>query len=124
DRVVGYLDGGFAAWTAAGRDVASYETTDAARLAERLDGDEPLVVVDVRESAEWHAGHIPGSVNIPVHDIPATHPDLPRGVPLAVHCGHDYRATLGASLLERAGYHHLSVLCDGWEGWAALDEQR
>jgi rhodanese-related sulfurtransferase len=40
---------------------------------------------------------------------------------LAVHCGHDYRATLGASLLERAGYSQLIVVDDGWEGWAALD---
>ncbi|MHB1787689.1 MAG: rhodanese-like domain-containing protein, partial [Acidimicrobiales bacterium] len=80
-------------------------------------------VVDVREAAEWHAGHVPGSVNLPAHDIPTTTLDLPRGLPLAVHCGHDYRATLGASLLERAGYHDLSVLEDGWDGWAALGEQ-
>jgi len=41
-----------------------------------------------------------------------------------VHCGHDYRATLGASLLERAGYDQLVVLDDGWEGWVALDPER
>lgn len=92
-------------------------------MAERLDADEILAVVDVREAGEWHAGHIPGSVNLAVHDIPEVAIDLPRGVALAVHCGHDYRATLGASLLERAGYHRLSVLDDGWDGWAALGGQ-
>lgn len=121
DRVVGALGGGLAAWVAAGRPLASYETTTAAGLAKRLDDDETIAVVDVREAAEWHAGHVPGSVNLPVHDIPAATPELPRGVPLAVHCGHDYRATLGASLLERAGHRDLVVLEDGWEGWAALD---
>jgi len=120
DRVVGHLDGGIATWAAAGRDVTSYATTSAAELAEHLDAGEMIAVVDVREAAEWHAAHIPGSVNIPAHDIPTVPLDLPRGMPLAVHCGHDYRATLGASLLERAGYHHLSVLEDGWDGWTPL----
>ncbi len=123
DRVAGYLDGGFATWTGAGRDLASYETTNASELATRLDSDEAVVVLDVREAAEWHAGHIPGSVNFPAHEIPTGSPDLPRGVPLAVHCGHEYRATLGASLLERAGYQNLNVLDDGWDGWAALASQ-
>ncbi len=120
DRVVGFLEGGIETWRAAGRDVVSYETISAATLAKRLDADELLPVVDVRETAEWHAGHIPGSVNIPAHDIPDSNAELPRGMALAVHCGHDYRATLGASLLERAGYHQLVVVDDGWDAWAVL----
>ena len=122
DRVVGVLGGGVGAWTASGRELTRYVTTTAESLAERLDRDELLTVLDVRETAEWHAGHIPGSVNVPAHDIPTTSLDLPRNVPIAVHCGHDYRATLGASLLERIGYRDLVVLEDGWEGWAALDD--
>ena len=121
DRVVGFLDGGIDTWLAAGRELAGYETISAAALAKRLDADELLCVVDVREASEWHAGHVPGSVNIPAHDIPTSDVELPRGIVLAVHCGHDYRATLGASLLERAGHHQLVVVDDGWDGWAALD---
>lgn len=121
DRVVGFLEGGIEAWRTAGRELVSYETISAASLAKRLDADEFLPVVDVREAAEWHAAHIPGSVNIPAHDIPVANADLPRGMALAVHCGHDYRATLGASLLERAGHSQLVVVDDGWEGWVALD---
>ncbi|MHB1928837.1 MAG: rhodanese-like domain-containing protein [Acidimicrobiales bacterium] len=122
DRVVGFLAGGIDAWRTAGRPLTAYETVSAAGLAERLDADELLPVVDVREPAEWHAGHVPGSVNLPAHDIGRLATELPRGVPLAVHCGHDYRATLGASLLERAGYGPLVVVGDGWDGWAALDD--
>jgi hydroxyacylglutathione hydrolase len=121
DRVVGFLEGGIEAWRAAGRGVVRYETISAAALAKRLDADELLPVIDVREAAEWHAGHIPGSVNIPVHDIPASNVELPWGMALAVHCGHDYRATLGASLLERAGHHRLVVVDDGWDAWVVLD---
>ena len=81
-------------------------------------------MIDVREAAEWHAGHVPGSVSLPAHDIPTATLELPHSVPLAVHCGHDYRATLGASLLERAGYHELVVVDDGWDGWVALDHDQ
>ena len=121
DRVVGFLEGGIETWMAAGRELVSYETISAASLAKRLDADELLPVVDVREAAEWHAAHVPGSVNIPAHDIPLASAELPRGMALAVHCGHDYRATLGASLFERAGHSQLIVVDDGWEAWAALD---
>ncbi len=117
----GHIPTSVAAWRAAGRELVSYETISAASLAKRLDADELLPVVDVREAAEWHAAHVPGSVNIPAHDIPVANADLPRGMALAVHCGHDYRATLGASLFERAGHSQLIVVDDGWEGWAALD---
>jgi hydroxyacylglutathione hydrolase len=124
DRVVGFLEGGTETWRAAGRELLSYESISAASLAKRLDAGDLLPVVDVREAAEWHAGHIPGSVNMPAHDIPTANVELPRGMALAVHCGQDYRATLGASLLERAGYHQLVVVDDGWEGWAALEQEQ
>lgn len=62
-------------------------------------------------------------MNIPAHGIPAGSAELPRGITLAVRCGHDYRATLGASLLERAGHSEL-VVDDGWDGWVALDHDQ
>ncbi|MHB2028479.1 MAG: MBL fold metallo-hydrolase [Acidimicrobiales bacterium] len=123
DRVVGFLDGGLTTWTAAGREITTYHTITAGELALRLDDDELLNVVDVREASEWHDGHVPGSVNIPVHEIPATTVSLPRAMALVVHCGHDFRATLGASLFERAGYRNLTVVTDGWQGWQVVPAQ-
>ncbi len=124
DRVVGALDGGIETWSAAGRSLVSTEAIPAAEMAKRLDADHAVVVIDVREAAEWHAGHIPGSVNIPAHDILTAAIELPHGVPFRVHCGHDYRATLGASLLERSCYHQLLETDDGWDGWSALDHDQ
>ena len=121
DRIVGYLDGGIETRKADGRDSSSFATTTASKLAEYLDNDELLVVVDVRERSEWHAGHIPGSVNIPVHEISTSKSDLPFQVPLFVHCGHDYRGTLASSLLERSGYRDLTVVADGWDGWKQME---
>ena len=103
----------------AGRPAVSHARSDSGELERRLLEGERLVVVDVREASEWFAGHIPGSVNIPAHDLPSRAGRRPLGAPLAVHCGHVYRAALGASLLERAGQLQLTVVEDGYEGWAA-----
>jgi hydroxyacylglutathione hydrolase len=120
DLVVGALDGGVRTWTDAGRPVTSYPRLASRELESRLLAGERLVVVDVRERGEWFAGHVPGSVNVPVHEVPSRAGQLPLGATLAVHCGHVYRGTLGASLLEQTGHDRLLVVQDGYEGWAAL----
>lgn len=122
DRIVGYLGVGLHTWRSAGHKVVGYDTLNAAELTQRLDADELLPVIDVREAAEWHLGHIPGSVSLPLCDIWTHESVVPRQSPVAVHCGHDYRGTLGASLLEQVGYSQLSVVIDGWEGWSVLEE--
>ncbi|HSR26739.1 MAG TPA: rhodanese-like domain-containing protein, partial [Candidatus Eisenbacteria bacterium] len=118
DQAAGTLDGGLQAWTAAGRPVTTYRRLRSDELERRLLDGERLVVVDVREVHEWVAGRVPGSLNLPLHNIPAMARTLPLGTQLAVHCGHVYRGTLGASLLEQAGRGQVEVIEDGFEGWA------
>jgi hydroxyacylglutathione hydrolase len=122
DHVAGVLDGGPAAWAEAGRPLRRFRRQRAAELERRLLQGERLVVVDVRERHEWFAGHVPGSLNLPLHDLPKDAGALPRGPELAVHCGHAYRGTLGASLLEQLGYGPLTVIEDGYTGWARLQD--
>lgn len=119
DMVVGALDGGFRSWADGDRPVSSYPRIRSDEMERRLLSGDRLVVVDVREAGEWFAGHVPGSVNIPAHDLPRRAPELPLGATLAVHCGHVYRGTLGASLLERSGHNQLIVIKDGFDGWSA-----
>ena len=124
DQVAGALDGGLAAWAAAGRPLSSYRRLRSDELERRLLDGERLVVVDVREVHEWVSGRIPGSVNVPLHQVPARAGTLPLGTQLAVHCGHAYRGTLGASLLEQAGRGQIAVIDDGYEGWARRHRRR
>lgn len=62
----------------------------------------PDVVLDVRMTNEWRAGHIEGAVHIPLPDLPRRLADVPAGA-VWVHCGSGYRATAAASLLANAG---------------------
>jgi len=36
---------------------------------------------------------------------------------VAIHCAEDYRSTIGASLLERAGTTEIVHIADGFSGW-------
>ena len=58
----------------------------AARAAEPT-----LQILDVRERAEWDAGHIPGSAFTPWHDIDALPDGLDPQRPIAVVCASGQR---------------------------------
>jgi rhodanese-related sulfurtransferase len=71
---------------------------DVARARER-DG---VVVLDVRRDDERSLGAIPGSAHIPMHALLDRLDDVPAGR-LWVHCAAGFRASIAASLLDRAG---------------------
>lgn len=61
------------------------------------------VVVDVREQAEWDAGHIPGAIHLPLGEIARRHNQLPRDTQLIAVCRSGNRSALAAESLRRAG---------------------
>lgn len=72
-----------------------------------------LPVVDVRLKGEYRAEHLAGATNIPLHDLLRRLDGVPAG-PVAVHCRSGYRASIAASLLDRAG-HDVVLIDDDYE---------
>jgi rhodanese-related sulfurtransferase len=107
--LVGELDGGMAAWRAAGLPVARIEI---AEVVDQPSG----TVLDVRQQGEFASGHLPGARHVELGAL-ASAGELPGG-PLAVMCGHGERAMTGASLLQRAGRGDLTVLVGGPSEWS------
>jgi hydroxyacylglutathione hydrolase len=60
------------------------------------------VVLDVRRTDEYDAGHLAGAVNIPLHELLSRMDEVPAGK-VWVHCESGYRSGVAASLLQRAG---------------------
>ncbi len=129
-NIGGYLAGGMTSWREDKLDVDRVQRMTVPQLHERWDEDrDALQVLDVREQDEWDAGHIPGSVHEPYHDID----DVPDGIdpdrPVAVICGSGQRSAVAASLLQRFGASDVIHVVDGgvplWrrEGWP-VDEPR
>jgi glyoxylase-like metal-dependent hydrolase (beta-lactamase superfamily II)/rhodanese-related sulfurtransferase len=121
--VAGYLAGGMTSWREERRPVASVPRSTVPELhAAWADGDRPQVL-DVRERSEWEAGHIPGSVFAPYHDIDGVPEGIDPARPVAVICGSGQRSAVAASLLQRHGARAVIHVVDGgvplWErnGW-------
>jgi hydroxyacylglutathione hydrolase len=100
DRIEGSIEGGFDAWQSASLPVAAIELRSVAEFDERRDD---VQIVDVRTAREWQAGHLPGSINIPVGELPRRIGELPADRPLATICEGGYRSSLAASLLAQEG---------------------
>ena len=60
-------------------------------------------VLDVRRDDEVREGRIAGSVHVPLHALVERMHDVPRGK-VWVHCASGFRASIAASILDRAGH--------------------
>jgi len=114
ERLAGELAGGMAAWQAAGLPETRIELAD---VADHAGG----TVLDVRQDAEFQAGHLPGARHVELGTLSGAD-ELPAG-PLAVMCGHGERAMTGASMLQRAGHRDLTVLVGGPGDWSEATGQ-
>ncbi|WP_320826871.1 rhodanese-like domain-containing protein [Reinekea sp.] len=68
-------------------------------------------LVDVRSPAEFQMGHAPGAINIPVEQLAiklSTGLDLATDAEITVYCAAGGRAGVAKTLLERAGYLHVT----------------
>jgi hydroxyacylglutathione hydrolase len=112
----GYLAGGMTSWRAEHHDVGKIERLRAQDLADRRDREPSLQVLDVRERAEFDAGHIPESVNTPYHDVREVPDGIDPDGPVAVICSSGQRSAVAASLLSRLGLKGVVHVADGGVG--------
>jgi glyoxylase-like metal-dependent hydrolase (beta-lactamase superfamily II)/rhodanese-related sulfurtransferase len=113
--VRGYLAGGVDAWARSARPVEATPSIDVATLAGGL-RDSELELLDVREHDEWQAGHVPGSLHVPYHELTGPLPPAlrqRRGRPLAVACSAGNRSSLAVSLLRRRDVANLVHVAGG-----------
>lgn len=77
------------------------------------------LLIDVREPAEWEAGHIVGATPLPrgvlegkIEDL-ASDPDQP----IVLYCASGGRSALAADSLQRMGYRNVLSLAGGFKAW-------
>jgi rhodanese-related sulfurtransferase len=101
-------------------------------LEERLQENPDLMIVDVREPAEFDAMHIRGSINVPrgilesacEWDYEETVPELvkSREREVVVVCRSGYRSVLAAHSMQVLGYQNVASLQTGLRGWKDYDQ--
>lgn len=116
DKMLGYLQGGFEAWQAAGKKIDLIIDIEADELAMDLPHDPNLVVVDVRREPEFADGHVKEATNIPLSDMidPGSMANILDNQNLYVHCAGGYRSVIACSLLKRQGIHNIRNVLGGW----------
>ncbi len=74
------------------------------------------VLVDVREQSEYAVDYIEGSVLMPLRQILASAGNLPKNVPVVVHCKSGGRSAVAVAMLRVKGYdaHNLTGGIQAW----------
>jgi rhodanese-related sulfurtransferase len=120
DRVVGYLREPEGAFPDMADQMVRASRVTATELRAALDSTEPPVVVDVRNAGERGQGTVPGSLHIPLAELPRRLGEVPADRPVVVHCAGGYRSSVAASLLRAAGRADVSDLLGGHGAWQTL----
>jgi rhodanese-related sulfurtransferase/diadenosine tetraphosphate (Ap4A) HIT family hydrolase len=96
------------------------ELMSAQDLYASICGEVASFVIDVRGSAEYAAGHVPGAVHIPLGQLESRLKQIPLDRPVVAYCNMHHR---GESRGERAAVqlralgYHARALDGGYPGW-------
>jgi hydroxyacylglutathione hydrolase len=119
DLPLGWLAGGMFAWRTAGMPIGLLPQWSVCQLQHNLERDPDLVVLDVRQPAEWSDGHIRKAMHISGAEICRRAEEIPRGRPVATVCGSGYRSSVVSSVLKRNGHDTVFNVLGGMQGWEA-----
>ena len=77
-------------------------------MAERRNGQQPMLL-DCREDYEWRQVRIPGSLHIPMRQIPGRLAEIDRAANIVVVCAHGNRSYSVAGYLIENGFAARSL---------------
>lgn len=91
--------------------------------------DSHTLLIDIREPAEFHRGHIPGALHLPrgllefdMHklvDRARTDMNIPHEEQaIVLYCGTGGRSALAAKAVEELGYKNVKSMAGGIVAWA------
>jgi adenylyltransferase/sulfurtransferase len=90
-----------------------------AQLAERLQGNDGLDLIDVREPFEWEIARIPGARLVPLATLAGAYASLDPERDLVVHCKSGKRSANAVRQLRAAGFRRVWNLAGGIQRWSA-----
>ncbi|ANB57101.1 rhodanese-like domain protein [Anoxybacillus sp. B7M1] len=91
-------------------------TIDAADLKKEL-GNKKVQYIDVRTPLEFHAHHIHGFKNIPLHELKERAHELSKEQEVIVICQSGMRSTKASKLLKKLGFQQVTNVTGGMNAW-------
>jgi rhodanese-related sulfurtransferase len=87
-------------------------------LQKRLKEGNAPVSLDVREPYEISTASLPGTLNIPMREIPNRVEELPKDKEMVVMCHHGMRSMQVAGFLAQRGFDKIYNLSGGIDAWS------
>ena len=110
------VSGGMLVWqTFSGSGISRISVNEATLMINRQDA----LVVDVRETAEWSAGHIPNARHIALGHLAKNMSEIEKhkDKPVIVVCASGNRSGMACGSLKKAGFQQVFNLSGGIGAW-------
>jgi adenylyltransferase/sulfurtransferase len=91
---------------------------DAVELKAKIDRKDAFVLLDVREPHEFQICRIPGSVLIPLGDLPKRVGELDSSAEIVAHCKMGGRSAKAVEFLRQAGFRNVRNMKGGILAWS------
>jgi sulfur-carrier protein adenylyltransferase/sulfurtransferase len=91
---------------------------DVHELQRRMASNKPFVLLDVREISEYEVARLPGSLLIPLGELPERLGELDPEAPTIVHCKAGGRSAKALALLKEAGFTDACHVKGGINAWS------
>ncbi len=90
-------------------------------LWDAVRGENPPLVVDVREPREYRQSHVPEALSIPLLSLASGAESIPKGRPVVLVCRSGRRSSRALALLRQRGYRNVLALRGGLLAWEAAN---
>ncbi len=88
-------------------------------LKKKLDENESIFLLDVREETEYDIVHLEGAQLVPLNTLPQHVDNLPSDQEIVVYCHHGQRSLYATAYLHQNGFTNTTNLTGGIDQWAA-----
>jgi sulfur-carrier protein adenylyltransferase/sulfurtransferase len=102
---------------AAAAPVTNADALTSRELKAELDRGEQVVIVDVREPQEYQINKVPGSILIPLGDLPKRYVELDPNANIVTQCKSGMRSAKAQDFLRSKGFTRVRNLTGGVLGW-------
>jgi hydroxyacylglutathione hydrolase len=117
DNLIGHLDGGFDAWTKAGKEIDTVNRITAEEFAKEVKIGESQII-DIRKESEYAAEHLEDAYSKPLAYINDWIKDINPTEHFYLHCAGGYRSMIAASILQARGFRNFTEIEGGFNAIA------
>lgn len=100
--------------------IFAYENISPAEVKQKLDAEEDIFILDVRQPEEYAQGYVPKAYLIPLGEIDQRLDEIPRDKPVIVVCRSGARSAAASQQLDDHGFDNIINMTSGTPAWIDL----